>query len=251
MSKIMSIGFSLHYYYEYNLSISVNLEIDKFPHFLITGSSGSGKSYCLLFLLGKLLQADSDIEVYFCDFKNSNDFEFLKHTSHYYAGRDCYHGVMDYYKKFSDVRENGCSDKMHILIFDEYPAFINYMQMQDKINKSKCANEILGAVSEILMLGRGISFGVWIVTQRADSALFSNGARDNFMVVIGLGNLSKEQRTMLFSGYELPDIRFGVGEGLVLADGLELTMIKYPMISDASDWKTHILRILNCSADDQ
>ena len=63
-------------------------------------------------------------------------------------------------------------------MFDEYPAFISRLQMQDKQEKTKKAGEVLNMVSEILMLGRGIGFGVWIVTQRADASLFSGGSRE-------------------------------------------------------------------------
>ena len=120
------------------------------------------------------------------------------------------------------------------------------MQTKDKLNKTKKANDILGAVAEILMLGRGLGFGFWCVTQRADSSLFANGARDNFMVVIGLGRMSKEQKGMVFAGQDIPDdIIFRAGEGMILADGKEIEQVKYPLIKDKADWKKNILQILN------
>lgn len=241
----MILGYYRQYFEEYGLTIPIELGIATYPHVLITGASGSGKSTALMFLLGKLLQSDSNIVLYFCDFKNSEDFAFLKEYLFYYAGKDCYQGIMDYYKQFSDSRENGKNEKRYILIFDEYPAFINYLQMRDKAEKTKRANDVLGAVAEILMLGRGISFGIWIVTQRADSTLFANGTRDNFMVVIGLGRLSKEQKGMLFAGQEFPDTIMGAGEGMLLSDGKEIMEVKYPMIADVTDWTSHILEILH------
>ncbi|WP_075721087.1 hypothetical protein [Roseburia sp. 499] len=229
---------------KYGLAIPIKLGIASYPHALITGASGSGKTQALLFLLGKLLQNIPDIVVYLCDFKNSEDFSFLKGYTHYYTGKDCYQGIMEYYQCFSDTRENGSIKNRSILICDEYPAFVNYLQMQDKQNKTKYATIVLNSVAEILMLGRGINFGIWIVTQRADSTLFSNGARDNFMVIVGLGNLSKEQKGMVFSGQEIPDTRFSAGEGMLLADSKEIMEVKYPMIANVNDWKSHILRIL-------
>ena len=117
--------------------------------------------------------------------------------------------------------------------------------MKDKANKTKLANDVLGAVAEILMLGRGIGFGCWIVTQRPDSALFSNGARDNFMALCALSNLSKEQKSMIFPGQEIPDLVFQAGEGMLLADGRKIMPVKYPLIENDADWKQHILDILN------
>ena len=222
----------------------LNLPVKSHCHALITGGSGSGKSYALLYLLGTLLQDAPDTVVYFCDFKNSEDFSFLSGYAHYYSGNECYQGVMDYYESFCGMRESRAEHRRHLLIFDEYPAFISYMGTKDKQDKTKRANDVLGAVAEILMLGRGISYGIWIVTQRADSTLFANGARDNFMVVLGLGRMSKEQKGMVFSGEDIPDKIYRQGEGILLADGHPLQEVAYPRIRNVVDWKRHIKDIL-------
>lgn len=229
------------------LAIPVLLRISSHPHAVITGASGTGKSQVLLFLIGKLLQANPDVIIYLCDFKNSKDFNFLQNYSYYFAGHSCYDGIMSYYEHFTESRETGTADKRCLLICDEYPAFINYLQMKDKINKTKKSNDVLSAVSEILMLGRGTGsgFGIWIVTQRCDSFLFSNGARDNFMIFLGLGRLSKEQKSMIFAGQEISSNEtFRVGEGVLLADGKEIVTVKYPLILNSANWKQHILAIL-------
>lgn len=240
----MTFGYIKNFFDDYGLAIPVNLGIATYPHVLITGASGSGKSKALLFLIGKILQSHSKIVLYICDFKNSDDFSFFQGYPYYFAGKQCYKGIMDYYTKFTEVREKGETGKRYILICDEYPAFINYLQMKDKTEKTKYANDILGAVAEILMLGRGIQFGVWIVTQRSDSILFSNGSRDNFMIIIGLGRLSKEQKSMIFAGQEIPDAIMGAGEGMLLADGKEIIEVKYPLIKNEKTWKKNILKIL-------
>lgn len=242
----MVFGYELVPFSEYGLSIPIRLGIGSYPHLLLTGASGSGKSMTLLFLMGKLLQSAPDLELFICDFKTSRDFAFLEGYEHYYTGENCYSGVMAYYEVFSQVREDRASQnqKRYLLVVDEYPAFINFLQMRDKADKTKLANDVLGAVAEILMLGRGISCGIWLLTQRADSTLFSNGARDNFMVIIGLGRMSKEQKGMIFPGQEIPDRIFSAGEGMLLADGMEIKAVKYPIIEDTSDWKRHITYIL-------
>lgn len=244
-------------YDENGIALPIDLPIEKYVHALLVGSSGSGKSMSLVFILGKLLQVWEDsIEVFICDFKKSEEFDFLQGYPNYYAGNNCYDGIMAYYEKFLKVREKGRNDgKRCLLIVDEYPAFINHLQMQDKLNKTKRAADILNAVAEILMLGRRIgsgsgstSFGVYIVCQRADASLFANGARDNFMIVCGLGRMSREQKGMLFAGEDLPENTiYSAGEGLLLADGRELIEVKFPLIEDLQDWKQHILDILDRS----
>ena len=224
--------------------LPINLDITTYCHALLTGSSGSGKSYALLFLIGNLLKDTESIDFYFLDFKNSDDFKFLQGYPKYYVGSDCYTGVMKYYEQFSSDRETGHNKKRHILIFDEMPAFLNYQSTLDKANKTKKANDVLSAISEILMLGRGIGYGLWCVVQRPDSTFFQNGARENFMLVCGLGRISREQKAMIFTGEDLPDKVYQKGEGVLLADGYPLIEVKFPKIANVVDWKKHIKEIL-------
>lgn len=240
----MIIGFDFNIYNDLGLKIAIKHNIATHCHFLITGASGSGKSYALLYIIAMILRESPNVIIYFCDFKNSDDFAFLESYCHYYAGNDCYDGIMKYYESFTNARQNRDNQSRYILIVDEYPAFINYLQTQDKANKTKLAGDIMSAIAEILMLGRGIGYGCFIVTQRADSSLFNNGSRDNFMVIIGLGRMSKEQKTMLFSGEDMPEKVYKQGEGVVLADGHALREIKFPMLEDVCEWKKGILQIL-------
>ena len=240
----MIYGYNMGIFTETGLKIPIQLDLSDHCNLLLTGCSGSGKSYALLYLLGSVLKSNEDIEIFFCDFKNSYDFSFLEDYPHYYSGDNCYDGITEYYRVFCSARQQREFTKKHLLICDEYPSLVNYLQGQDKLNKTKYASEVLSAISELLCLGRGIQFYTWIVTQRADNSLFANGARDNFMIVIGLGRLSKEQKGMLFSGEELPERIYKKGEGILLADGYPLREVKFPFIRNIDDWKKHIHAIL-------
>ena len=247
----MAWGYRLDVFYDLGLKYAIRLPIASHCHALLTGGSGSGKSTAVLFLIGSLFRSFNepflDLELTICDFKNSEDFRFLQGYKNYYAGDAVYDGVMGYYAKFVRARQKGESTGRHLLVFDEYPGAISYFQGKDKRDKTKLANDILGAVSEILMLGRGLSYGIWTVTQRPDNTLFNGGARDNVSIFVALGRLSKEHRGMIFPGEELPSGRIYLpGEGLLLADGYPLTEVKFPLISDMDDWKRHILECLNC-----
>ncbi|MDD6035951.1 MAG: hypothetical protein PUC30_07140 [Lachnospiraceae bacterium] len=224
--------------------LPIKLDNKSHCHALITGSSGSGKSYGMLFLIGSLLKENPEIDIYLCDFKNSEDFVFLSTYVHYYGGNDCYKGVMEYYNSFCEGRENKTGLRRKLLIFDEYPAAISYYSTKDKQEKTKYATDLLNSIAEILMLGRGIGYGVWIVTQRADASLFANGARDNFMIFLGLGRMSKEQKGMIFAGEDVPSKVYQRGEGCLLADGCPLMEVKIPKIKNIVNWKRHIKDIL-------
>ena len=225
-------------------SAPIKLNIQDYVHILLTGSTGSGKSYALMFLIGCLLKDSPETELFICDFKNSDDFRFLKDYPLYYTGEHCYEGVSEYYRSFNDAREKGIVTKRRILIFDEYPAYLFYQTMTDKDNKTKYSSDVANAIAVTLMLGRGLKHGVWIVTQRADSSLFNHGSRDSFQIMIGLGRLSKEQKGMIFTGEDIHNEPMQRGEGYLLADGHELRKVKFPLISDINDWKWHIYDIL-------
>lgn len=228
--------------------VPLNLDINTYKHALITGSTGAGKSETLLNLVGNLLQSNPQTVVTLCDFKASDTFDFAEGYHNYFCGDNAYRGVMSYYSNFCSARIQKKNNVSHLLIVDEYPAMINYFTTKDKQNKTKQAGDILAAVSEILMLGRGIKYGVWLVTQRPDAYMFSNGARENFQIVLGLGRLRKEQVSMIFSGEEIPDKIYRPGEGCLLADGHPLYEITFPRIRNTVDWKKHIKEILmqNC-----
>lgn len=235
----MKYGFILRIWLNEGVPLDFILDFSNHMHLLLTGSSGSGKSYALLYLIGMLIK-DGIKDVTLCDYKNSEEFRFLNGYPQYYPGDNAYQGIKAYYDEFQEARQSGSINGYHVLAVDEYPSMLNYLQMIDKRDKSKKASEVQSMIAEMLMLGRGLGYGVWITTQRADAALFSNGSRDNFQVICALGRLSKEQRQMLFSGEDVPDSVYAKGEGLLLADGKELVEIKIPRFRSTEAWKSMI-----------
>ena len=220
-------GYNLEAYKNGNVKIRYKFNLREHTHILLTGSTGTGKSTAVKYLLGSILANNPQIKIYFGDFK-SIDFKFLEGYPYYFSGDFVYEGVMQYYEEFTKARKSGKNDTRHLLIIDEYPAFLNYLQTKDKTH----AKEVMAAVSEILMVGRGIKFGSLITTQRADSTWFANGSRDNVQIICALGRLSKEQKQMLFSGEEINDTYiFGKGEGILLSDSRPITYVKFPVVN--------------------
>lgn len=232
-------GYNLEAYKNGNVKIMHRFNFDNHTHILLTGGTGSGKSYALLYLLGSMIVNNPGIRIYFCDFKNIS-FKKFEGYPYYFSGDSVYEGVMQYYEEFTKARKSGKNDTRHLLIIDEYPALLNYLQTKDKTH----AKEVMAAVSEILMLARGLFFGCLITTQRADSTWFMNGSRDNFQIICALGRLSKEQRLMLLNGEIIDDSYiFGKGEGILLADGQALKYVKFPKI-DTEEFEKNIKHIL-------
>lgn len=240
----MIYGYDLALYEEFGVRVRINLNENIYSNALITGSSGSGKSLSVLYLIGSLLQSAPETIVFICDFKNSNEFNFLSSYEYYYQGENCYQGIMEYYSRFVETRKEGIN-KRHVIVVDEYPALLIHMETMDKLNKTHQAKDILSAISSLLMMGRGVGYGVFVTTQRADSSWFSSGSRQNFMVICVLGRLYREEQLMLMSGEIIPDRIYQPGQGLLLADGQPLREVIFPWIKDLRSWKHQILRVLD------
>ena len=107
----MTWGYDAKIAHQYQTKSSIQTEIDTHCHALITGSSGSGKSVAVSYLLGRRLQADPKTHIFICDYKNSEDFRFLNGYENYYTGERCYDGIMAFYQRFHETRESGGAEK--------------------------------------------------------------------------------------------------------------------------------------------
>ena len=107
----MTWGYDAKIAHQYQTKSSIQTEIDTHCHALITGSSGSGKSVAVSYLLGRRLQADPKTHIFICDYKNSEDFRFLNGYENYYKGERCYDGIMAFYQRFHETRESGGAEK--------------------------------------------------------------------------------------------------------------------------------------------
>lgn len=206
----------------------------KNPHVIIIGSTGSGKTYFSQLLLGKIALHVSDSEIYICDFKGDDEFEYLSECSRFYRFKDCQNGLDKFYERFIK-RQNG-EDKnrnMLVLFFDEWASFIN--SLDKKMNE-----EVKKKLSNLLMMGRSFNVHIVVSQQRADASYF-NTARDNFNVVIALGNLSEESKNMFFHDFKdnmLPNQQQGTG--YMLTNGCDFTEIRVPTIRNSKKLKDTI-----------
>jgi len=204
---------------------SIPLELERYPHFLIVGSTGTGKTISAKYILAKIALSVSDIQLWICDYKNFDFVEFLG-CKHHFAYKDCLDGIEKFYSEFQqDLQsKNRVADQRKILFIDELSSFI---LSQEK----KTAEHIKSMISELLFLGRSYHYSVFTAVQRADSEFFKNGAREQFGAVLMLGNLSKEQKAMLAYDFkEEMTENCSKGQGYFLKDGEGIYYIQVPII---------------------
>lgn len=107
----------------------------------------------------------------------------------------------------------------------------------------KSAEAAKAKLATLLMLGRSFNVHVLISQQRPDAEYFSK-ARDNFNVVIALGNLSKEAVNM-FSGFDKDAMEpvSSIGSGYILTNGT-MKSIQVPQVKSMEKVERYIRRAL-------
>lgn len=213
-------------------------DFEKYPHAVIFGPTGSGKTYLVKLVLGRLAKNISGVELVICDYKSDKDFSFLNNANNFYRFDECEQGL-NYVLQKLQKRQLGEDESRHaiFLMFDEWSSYINNLEKKvSEIEKKKLAT--------LLMLGRSFNIHVIISQQRLDASYF-NASRDNFSLVIGMGRLSKESIEMMFSDFK-DEIQKDKdrGEGTMLI-GNNLKNIIVPQIKDIN-MLNNIIKSLRC-----
>lgn len=239
-SDSLMLGYDLDCWVDYGIKqpISVDISSSANSHMLLCGMSGSGKSYATNFLFAKICEIQNlQGTVYFADFKQDDQFSYLRECPRYYP-YDSSFEALDIVYNILHKRQSGedISRNQVTLIWDEYMANILAIQ---SINKKR-AEEVMRKVSEILMLGRSLAVRLIISCQRPDASAFPSGSRLNYGVVMIVGAPIRSIYEMLIPKEYIEEIgerKFGVGEGVVLLQGSKLEFIKIPMVRDVEKMK--------------
>ncbi len=200
--------------------------VESLINLLVVGATGTGKTVAIKVLLHKIAAHVPNAAFTILDFKQQDFAEFAGLPG-YYGYADCVQGLEDYYASFKAQQAAGKAGAPHYLVIDEWGAFILSQETKQQAEKLKTE------LAELLMLGRSYNHRVICGLQRGDNSHFVSGARDQFRAVLALGNLSKEQKQMLFpEEKERMTARNGQGEGYLLIDGKEIERIKIEKVRD-------------------
>lgn len=185
------------------------------PNIMVVGKTGSGKSHFMLMVLGLYAKYIPSVSITVCDYKKSSFAQF-KDTLNFHGYENVPDGIRAFYQEFTERLEANDEERnkhIRVLLIDEYGALIS---AQDK----KVADELRSMIANMLFMGRSLGIKVVIGVQRADAEHFKAGARDQFRAILALGNISKEQKAMLFNDWKAGMTQnCGLGEGYLLIDG--------------------------------
>lgn len=179
-------------------------EYDKLPHMLISGGTGSGKSYYILILIKALVATNAVI--YVLDPKNADLADLTTVMENvYYQKEDMIDCLDEFYEDMmarSEEMKTMPGYKTgenyaylglpaHFLIFDEYVAFVEMLGSRER-------EEVLSKLKKIIMLGRQAGFFLILACQRPDAKYLGDGIRDQFNFRVALGRMSELGYSMMF-----------------------------------------------------
>lgn len=204
-----------------------------YPHSLIIGSTGTGKTTALKRLVLSLMKENPQCEIFLCSFKHKDDdFPYLSESSHFASFSRCRELFETFFNRYLE-RVNG--DDFHRyplrLVFDEWAGFILAQPKNEQ-------DELLRRLGLILMTGRSVGVQVVIAMQRPDAVFFKYGARDNFGLILSLGNLTSDGASMVYPSQYLKRLTpcTIIGQGHVLiGGGVKFCRVRIPPVNKACD----------------
>ncbi|WP_367293344.1 FtsK/SpoIIIE domain-containing protein [Liquorilactobacillus satsumensis] len=184
-------------------------DYNKFPHALISGVTGGGKTYFIQALLKSFI--DLGANCYICDPKMSDlsqldQIPILEEKVFSSTGqinkcvREFYEQMVERQKEYKQLlRKVGEIGKDYrsfnmqpkVLFFDEYVAHMSNLDFKEQ-------EKTLGYLKQIILLGRQLGFFLVAGMQRPDAKYFEDGMRDQFGLRISLGQMSRSGYIMMF-----------------------------------------------------
>lgn len=230
-------------------------DYEKYPHALIVGGTGSGKTYLLLALIEGLAAAGARLFV--VDAKNADLSGLSVVLQDVYCQeediRDCIDRFYDLmqcrmqemrrqtdYAPGKNYRDYGM--RANFLIFDEYVAF---MEMLGK----KEWEEPISVLKKIILLGRQAGFFVILGCQRPDAKYMPDGMRDQFGLRVALGKMEDGGYTMIFGNTDKSFVekdKAKAGRGYVKLWNGVITEFYSPDVPDGYDFINSIRNNLVC-----
>lgn len=217
------------------------VNINDHPHFLISGASGSGKSYLANEIVIQAIIKEWQVVI--CDLKRSYGL--------YRAYADYSYEIDDIIEKLQSVESEmnlrmqklqpeldknpralavDIGYKPMLVVIEEYISLISSLDKKQKEEVERC-------VKNISVLARQSNIHLMIVMQSAGTENINSTTRSNLTKVL-LGNAQSNIMTATFgTGVDIPNTKMNKGEGLIQLD--RITMLRVPMISDIENFKLY------------
>ncbi|HEM3590904.1 TPA: cell division protein FtsK [Streptococcus suis] len=199
-----------------------DIPVERVPHALLVGSSGSGKTYATKVFLARFAYTYPEATFLIGDYKADNDFTFLNGCKGFKRFEEVAE-LLTLALSILENRQKGIdkSREFVMVCFDEFNAWQNSLDKKER-------DQAIKDYTRLIQLGR--SFSIYIMISQQDAHKASLGlSRDSIGTVIALGKLSKETVSMLFSDEKDDIVRNNPrGVGYLKIDGQDSRHILVP-----------------------
>lgn len=207
-------------------------------HNLVVGPSGTGKTVFSSSIAARCALHVPDTKIWIASYKDDDFFRPFHSVNgaRYRYFDQSVEAIQDFYA-ILQARLNGDSDRSFRLLYvDELAAMITGLPKAE-------ATFVKDAVASILQTGRSLNCQILVSVQRADSAYFNNGARENFGNIWLLGpSITKEAAGMFgIDRAILPPVKGRAGYYIVNGNSEAIRPIQCPIIRDTAKLRAALL----------
>lgn len=227
----------------FNLYFDKNhiVDVRDYPHYLISGSSGSGKSYLANELVIQAIAKEWQVVI--LDIKRSYGL-YRAYSEYFYEIDDIVDKLKqiesDMYQRLQALQSELDNNpralavdigyKPMLVVVEEYISLLSSMDKKQK-------EEVERIVKNISVLARQVDIHLMIVMQSAGTENINSTTRSNLTKVL-LGNAQSNIMTATFgTGVDIPktNTKMSKGEGLIQLD--RISLVRVPRIDDIDDFK--------------
>ena len=215
------------------LSPSLIWNYRKIPHFLIVGSTGSGKTTFTRFIISSLLKCG--VRILYLDVKRDVEMEQFCHgniaITYAYEPKQIAEEISliteELQSRTVDITnmEQQGIDGNTDFNFNPVCVICDEIILMKLVFPDKLYKETLGKINAIIVSGRSKNIYAGLISQSGLAEYFGNsGIRGNIGLKVALGQMSASEYSMIF-GTEYADVknlRYGeIGSGLIMRTGLD------------------------------
>lgn len=220
---------------------------------LLSGSTGTGKTTLLWYLIYNMIQALGtdmlDLEI--CDYKY--EYRALYGCPRYhYDAEDIIAAIDHHFDAMQSAR--GCTEHpvLHCLVIDEYLSFMSYLEAMSKSDKNykDAYQRVTMEITSILAMGRSLGYTLICVVQQANAKSFSSTAdRENMINKVALGAQTSTSAGMIFDSADTEGLDFKkplpAGHGYIAVQGEKIVPFIVPHIINPDTMKQRIREFLD------